>query len=129
MGLHTISIGLEITTSLLTATSVNISWRLPEFFLPAVEYSISLTQVNGSGQVLCNLVMDNGSAVTTNDTSMSFTDLEALSTYTVTVNTTFNVSGSIYAGSNNSMDVASDIMFDTPSAGMDTSSFNKQQCS
>ena len=50
---------------------------------------------------------------TTTATSMSFTGLEEFSTYTVTVTTTFNVSGS-------NMDVASDMMFTTPSAGMVT---------
>ena len=48
---------------------------------------------------------------------MSFTGLEEFSTYTVTVTTTFNVFGS-------NMDVASDMMFTTPSSGMDTSSLN-----
>ena len=37
--------------------------------------------------------MDNRAAVTTTDTSMSFTGLEEFSTYTVTVTTTFNVFG------------------------------------
>ena len=60
--------------------------------------------------------MESRPAVTTNNTSMSFTDLEEFSTYTVTVTTTFNVFGS-------NMDVASDKMFTTPSAGMDTSIF------
>ena len=71
------------------------------------------------GQVLCTGVMDNRSAVTTTDTSssMPFTDLEEFSTYTVTVTTTFNVFGS-------NMDVVSNRTFTTPSAGMDTSSFN-----
>ena len=65
--------------------------------------------------------MDSRLAVNTTDTSMSFTGIEEFSTYTVTVTTTFNVSGS-------NMDVASDMMFTTLSAGMDTS-FNVQQCS
>ena len=54
--------------------------------------------------------MDSRQAVTTTDTSMSFTELEEFSTYTVTVNTTFNVFGS-------NMDIISDMMFTTPSAG------------
>ena len=57
--------------------------------------------------------MDSKPAVTTTDTSMSFTGLEEFSTYTVTVTTTFNVFGS-------DMDVASDMMFTTSSAGMNT---------
>ena len=56
--------------------------------------------------------MDSRSAVITNDTSMSLTGLEEFSTYTVTVNTTFNVFGS------NMTEVADDMMFITSSAGM-----------
>ena len=110
-----------ITTSSLTATSVTISWspQPAQLHLPVVEYTVSLTRVTGSGQVLCTQVVDSRPAVTTTDTSMSFTGLEEFSTYTVTVTTTFNVFGS-------NMDVASDMMFTTPSAGMDTS-FNMQQ--
>ena len=106
----------SITTSSLTATLVTISWspQPAQLCLPVVEYTVSLTRVTGSGQALCPGVMDSRRpAVTTTSTSMSFTGLEEFSTYTVTVNTTFNVFGS-------SMDVASDMMFTTPSAGMDT---------
>ena len=110
---HTGINGASITTSSLTATSVTISWspQPAQFHLPVVEYTVSLTRVNGSGQVLCVEYMDRKPAVTTTDTSMSFTDLEEFSTYTVTVTTTFNVFGS-------NMDVASDMMFTTSSAGM-----------
>ena len=103
----------NVTTSSLTATSAIISWspQPAHLRLPVVEYTVSLTRVTGSDEALCLQVMDSRSAVTTNDTSMSFTDLEEFSTYTVTVNTTFNVFGS-------SMDVASDMMFTTPSAGI-----------
>ena len=106
--------GASITTSSLNATSVTISWspQPAQFRLPVVEYTVSLTRVTGSGQVLCTQVMDSRPAVTTTGTSMSFTGLEEFSTYTVTVTTTFNVFGS-------NMDVASDIMFTTPSSGMD----------
>ena len=107
----------SITTSSLTATSITISWspQPAQFRLPVVEYTVSLTRVTGSGQALCPGVMDSRrSAVATTATSMSFTGLEEFSTYTVTVTTTFNVLGS-------DMDVASDMMFTTSSAGMDTS--------
>ena len=106
--------GAIVTILSLTATSVTISWSLPAFSLPVVEYTVSLTRVTGGGQALCTANMDSRPAVTTTDTSMSFTGLEEFSTYTVTVTTTFNVFGS-------NMDVASDMMFTTPSAGMDTS--------
>ena len=104
----------NVTTSSMTATSVTISWspQPAQFRLPVVEYTVSLTRVTGRGQVLCTEVMDNRSAVTTTDTSMSFTGLEEFSTYTVTVTTTFNVFGS-------TIDVASNMtMFTTSSAGM-----------
>ena len=103
----------SITISSLNVTSVTISWspQPAQFRLPVVEYTVSLTRVTGSGQALCTQVMDSRSAVTTTDTSMSFTGLEEFSTYTVTVTTTFNVFGS-------NMDVVSEMMFTTPSAGM-----------
>ena len=102
----------SVTTSSLTATSVTISWspQPAQFHLPVLEFTVSL-RVTGSGQALCTQVMDSRQAVTTTDTSMSFTGLEEFSNYTCTVTTTFNVSGS-------NMDVASDVMFTTPSAGM-----------
>ena len=106
-----------VNTSSLTATSVTISWspQPAQFRLPVVEYTVSLTRVTGSGQALCTGVSDSRPAVTTTDTSMSFTDLEEFSTYTVTVTTTFNVFGSNMA--------ASDMMFSTESSGMDTEFF------
>ena len=101
----------NITASSPTATSVTISLSLPVFSLPVVEYTVSLTRVTGSGQVLCNQVMHNTLAVKAANT-ISFAGLEEFSTYTVTVTTTFNVFGI-------NMDVASDMaMFTTPSAGM-----------
>ena len=102
-----------VTTSSLTATSVTISWspQPAQFRLPVVEYTVSLTQLTGSGRTLCTPVVDSRPAVTTTVTSMSFTGLEEFSTYTVTVTTTFNVFGS-------NMDVASDMMFATQSACM-----------
>ena len=107
----------SVIKSLLTATSVTISWspQPAQFRLPVVEYTVSLTRVTGDDQELCSGNTDGRPAAgTTTDTSMSFTGLEEFSTYTVTVTTTFNVFGS-------NMDVASDMMFTTPSAGMDTS--------
>ena len=115
MAIHAyIGIGAaSIIASSPTATSVTISWspQPAQFRLPVVEYTVSLTRVTGSGQALCDEDMDSRSAVTTIDTSMSFTGLEEFSTYTVTVNTTFNVFG-------NNMTEVAEIMFTTPSAGM-----------
>ena len=102
----------SITSSSLTAISVTISWspQPTQFRLPVVEYTVSLTRVNGSGQ-LCTQVIDSRPAVTTTDTLMSFTSLEEFSTYTVTVTTTFNVFG-------RNMTEVADMIFATPSAGM-----------
>ena len=111
---HTGINGTSITTSSLTATSVIISWspQPAQFRLPVVKYTVSLTRVTGSGQALCAEDMDSRPAVTTtDDTSMPFIGLEEFSTYTVTVNTTFNVFGS-------NMTEVAEMMFTTPSAGM-----------
>ena len=71
----------------LTATSVTVSWTQPEFSLPVVQYTVSLTQVTGSGQVLCPSNSDQRPAVITNSTSTSFTGLEEFSVYVVTITT------------------------------------------
>ena len=106
---------VNITTSSLTATSVTISWspQPAQFRLPVVEYTVSLTRVTGRGQAFCPQVMDSRSAVTTTDTSMSFTGLEEFSTYTITVTTTFNVFGS-------NMTEVAEMMFTTSSAGINS---------
>ena len=102
-----------VTASSLTATSVTISWspQPAQFLLPVVEYTVSLTRATGSGQTLCTQVIDSRPAVTTTNTSMSFTGLEEFSNYTITVTTAFNVFG------RNITEVA-DMMFTTPSAGI-----------
>ena len=107
-----------VNTSSLTATSATISWspQPAQFRLPVVEYTVSLTRVTGSGQALCTPVVDSSPVMTTTDTSITFTDLEEFIAYRVTVTTTFNVSGS-------NMDIASDMMFITQSAGMDNEFF------
>ena len=102
----------NVTTLSLTATSVTISWspQPAQFHLRVVEYAVLMKRVNGSGQALCNQVMDSKSEVAITDTSMSFTGLEEFSTYTVTVTTTFNVFGC------NKTEVA-EMVFTTSSAG------------
>ena len=81
-----------VASSSLTATSVDISWTQPDFSLPVVEYRILLTRVTGNGQALCT---GSRPAVTTTDTSMSFTGLEEFSTYTVTITAKFNPFGEL----------------------------------
>ena len=79
------------------ATSVSITWTQPEFSLPLQNYTVSLTRVTGSSQVLCPSVMDSRPSVTTmaTVTSMEFTGLKEFSTYTVTVTASFSAFGMI----------------------------------
>ena len=81
-----------VNISSLTATSAYISWTQPvsEYSLPVVQYTVSLTRVTGSGQVLCPSISDQRPVVITNGTSTSFTGLEEFSVYTVIVNAIFN---------------------------------------
>ena len=77
----------------LTSMSVTITWTQPEFSLPVINYTVSLSRVTGSGQVLCTSYMDVRPSVTTmaNVTSMNFMDLQEFSTYNVTVTARFSV--------------------------------------
>ena len=104
-----------ISTPSPTATSVSITWTQPEFSLPVLDYTVSLTRVTGSGQVLCPSVMDSRHPVTTmaNITIMEFTDLQEFSTYTVTVTARFSAFG-LTLQTSTSMD------FTTLSAGINT---------
>ena len=74
-----------ITILSLSATSVSLSWSQPEFSLPVVEYTVSLTRVTGSGQTLCPTFEDSRPAVATTGNLMSFTDLEEFSAYMVSI--------------------------------------------
>ena len=96
----------------LTSTSVTITWTQPEFSLPVISYTVSLSRVTGSGQALCTGYMDTRPSVTTmaNVTSMNFIDLQEFSKYNVTVTARFNVTFS------NSPKTVS-MQFTTPSAG------------
>ena len=89
---HVIGAQPPVIYMLPTATSVTITWTQPEFSLPVLNYTVSLTRVTGSDQVLCPSVMDTRPPVTTmaTVTSMLFTDLQEFSTYTVTVTARFN---------------------------------------
>ena len=84
-----------------TATSVSLSWSQPQFSLPVVEYTVSLTRVTGSGQTLCPSLEDNRPAVTTTGNSMSFTDLEEFSSYRVTVTAVYDAFGVTRMASSN----------------------------
>ncbi len=75
----------SITTSSLTARSVTVSWTQPPFSFNPVSYTVTLTRVTGSDQVLCPGVKDSRAPITTAATSWTFTLLEEFSTYHVEV--------------------------------------------
>ena len=78
-----------------------------------MDYTVSLTRVTGSGQVLCALVMDSRPPVTTmaTVTSMEFTGLQEFSNYTVTVTARLSAFGPITSQTTN-------MVFTTLSTGM-----------
>ena len=73
-----------ISSSSITATSVTIIWSQPEGSLAADNYTISLQQLTGNNRQLCPTNMDSR-IINTTTTSMSFTNLQEFSIYTVTV--------------------------------------------
>ena len=73
-----------ITSSSITATSVTITWSQLVGSLAADDYTISLERLNGSNRQLCPTITDSRQ-MTTNTTSMSFTNLQEFSIYIVTV--------------------------------------------
>lgn len=80
-----------VTTSLLAATSITISWILPDqpFLLPLVRRTVSLRRVIRRDQILCPVFAHNIPTITTSDTSRSFNDLEEFSVYEITVTSAF----------------------------------------
>ena len=97
----------QVTATLLNATSLSISWTLPDFSPPVLSYAVSLTRITGSGQELCPFADDVRPTIVTTYTSIECTGLEEFSSYNITVNATFNLT-SVY-------DLA--IAFDGPSLG------------
>ena len=85
-----------ISTPSSTATSVTITWTQPEFSLPVVGYTVTVTRVTGSGQVLCPSFEEEDQSTTTSSsvTNTTFTGLQEFSSYTVRVTANFgNVFG------------------------------------
>ena len=74
-----------ITTSLLSATAINVSWSQPRGTFPAFQYNISLSRATGEGQLLCDSVLDNRAMTLTSFTSLKYNDLHEFSNYTMTV--------------------------------------------
>ena len=85
----------NITVSSITATSATVSWVQPPFSFTPVYYTVTLSRVTGSSQVLCTSVEDNRPSILTmpNVTAIQFTDLHEFSTYRIAVTPRFNVLG------------------------------------
>ena len=75
-----------------TATSVTITWTQPEFSLPVVGYTVTVTRVTGSGQALCPSFVEEDQSTTTSPsvTTTTFTGLQEFSSYIVRVTANFN---------------------------------------
>ena len=101
-------------TSSPTATSVTITWTQPEFSLPVVGYTVTVTRLNGLAEtVRCASYTESRQPVTTTSTVMSvqFTDLQEFSSYRATVTAMFSATFEAIPESSN-------LEFTTLSAGM-----------
>ena len=80
-----------VSTPSPTVTSVTITWTQPEFSLPVVGYTVTVTRVTGSGQVLCPSFVEEDQSTTTSPsvTTTTFTGLREFSSYTVGVTANF----------------------------------------
>ena len=102
-----------ISTPSPTATSVAITWTQPEFSLPMVGYTVTVTRLNGLTEtVCCASYTESRLPVTTTSTVMSvqLTDLQEFSSYRATVTAMFSAFEVTPASSN--------LEFTTLSAGM-----------
>ena len=82
------NVSINITFSSLTATSVTISWTQPPFSLPMDEYRVELRRVTGARQLLCAMIEDNMSKMTTGISTVEFTNLHGFSIYSITITVT-----------------------------------------
>ena len=82
--LHVGALPPTITASVQSATSATISWALQMFSLPVNQYMYSLSRRT------CDNVPDERSSVTTNDLSVTFTDLQEFSNYRLTLTAVFD---------------------------------------
>ena len=93
----------SITAPSSTATSVTITWTQPEFSLPVVGYTVTVTRVTGSIQVLCPSFVEEDQSTTTSPSvpTTTFTGLQEFSSYTVRVtanrNPAFGLLGALMA--------------------------------
>ena len=80
-----------ISTPSPTATSVTITWTQPEFSLPVVGYTVTVTRVTEIVQVLCTSFQNEQSTTTSpTRTATTFTGLQEFSSYTVRVTANFS---------------------------------------
>ena len=82
------------STLLPTATSVPINWTQPEFSLPVVGYTVTVTRFTGSNsQVLCPSFVEEDQSTTTSPgvTTTTFTGLQEFSIYSVRVTANFSL--------------------------------------
>ena len=103
-----------ISTPSPTATSVTITWTQPEFSLPVVGYTVTVTRLNGLAEtVRCASYTESRLPVTTTSTVMSvrFTDLQEFSSYRATVTAMFSATFKATPASSN-------LEFTTLSAGI-----------
>ena len=104
-----------ISTPSRTATSVTITWTQPEFSLPVVGYTVTVTRLNGLAETArCTSYTENRLPVTTTSTevmSAPFTDLQEFSRYVVTIMAMFTATFVVTPAS-------SDLEFTTLSAGI-----------
>ena len=80
-----------VSTPSPTATSVTITWTQPEFSLPVVGYTVTVTRHTEISQALC-LSFQNEQSTTTSPTrtATTFIGLQEFSSYTVRVTANFS---------------------------------------
>ena len=76
-----------------TATSVTITWTQPEFSLPVVGYTVTVTRLRGNNsQVLCPSFVEEEQSTTTPSSvnTTTFADFQEFSSYLVRVTASFS---------------------------------------
>ena len=84
---YTYNIAFEaptVMTSVLSPTSIRVTFTQPSGSLAAESYDIQYTRVTGAGQTLCANVQDTG-ATTDMQSPVTITNLEEFSSYDITV--------------------------------------------
>ena len=81
----------EVRVSMLTATSVTLSWTQPALSFPVAGYTVSVRPVAGNG--ICGSTEDSRPTqdVSTNTTTFEFSGLQEFSTYRAMVTARFTM--------------------------------------